>query len=61
MEKIRLGIIGVGNMGRGHIKNIVEGKCPEVEVAAVADIDSGKFEWAKENCLMLQLLIQHRI
>lgn len=49
MEKIRLGIIGVGNMGRGHIKNIVEGKCPEVEVAAVADIDSGKFEWAKEK------------
>ncbi|MDD4699307.1 MAG: Gfo/Idh/MocA family oxidoreductase [Oscillospiraceae bacterium] len=47
MKKICLGIIGVGNMGRGHIENIVSGKCPEVEVTAVADIDSAKFEWAK--------------
>jgi len=37
-QKVRLGIIGTGNMGSGHIKNIMEGKCPEIEVAAVADI-----------------------
>ena len=36
-ERIRLGIIGIGNMGSGHIRNILEGKCPEVEVTAVAD------------------------
>jgi len=38
-KKIRLGIIGVGNMGTGHIKNIEAGKCPEIELAAVADIN----------------------
>ena len=37
MDKVRLGIIGVGNMGSGHIENIVAGKCPEIEVTAIAD------------------------
>lgn len=49
MEKIRLGIIGVGNMGSSHIKNINAGKCPEIEVAAVADRRESRREWAKEN------------
>ena len=37
MEKVRLGIIGVGNMGSGHAQNILDGKCPEIEITAVAD------------------------
>lgn len=49
MEKVRLGIIGVGNMGSSHIKNINAGKCPEIEVAAVADRRESRREWAKEN------------
>ncbi len=44
MEKIRLGIIGVGNMGSGHLQNVIDGKCPKVEVTAVADIDPEKLE-----------------
>ena len=44
MEKVRLGIIGVGNMGSGHLRNVAEGKCPKVEVTAVADIDPKKLE-----------------
>ena len=49
MEKIRLGIIGVGNMGSGHAKKIVGGNAPDFVMAAVADIDPVKLEWAKEN------------
>ncbi|MBP3541663.1 MAG: Gfo/Idh/MocA family oxidoreductase [Clostridia bacterium] len=45
---IRLGIIGIGNMGSGHMKNILEGKCPDFEMAAVADINPARLEWAKE-------------
>lgn len=30
MEQVRLGIIGVGNMGSGHTANIMAGKVPEV-------------------------------
>ena len=49
MEKIRLGIIGIGNMGSNHAKNIKEGKCPEIELVAVADTNPDRIEWAKQQ------------
>ena len=49
MRKVKLGIIGVGNMGSGHLKNIKEGLCPELEVAAVADINPDRLKWAREQ------------
>ena len=49
MEKVRLGIIGVGNMGSGHAQNILDGKCPEIEITAVADRREARRQWAKET------------
>lgn len=49
MKKLRLGIIGIGNMGTGHYNNIKNGKCPEIEVTAIADINPDRIQWAKEN------------
>lgn len=49
MQKVRLGVIGVGNMGSSHIKNSLEGKMPEIEITAVADIKPDRLEWAKEQ------------
>ncbi|RZT02280.1 Gfo/Idh/MocA family protein [Cuneatibacter caecimuris] len=49
MDKVRLGIIGVGNMGSGHSQNLVEGKVPEIELTAVADLKENRRQWAKEN------------
>ena len=49
MEKVRLGIIGIGNMGSSHIKNSLEGKMPEIEITAVADIKPDRLEWAKKQ------------
>ena len=43
-EKLTLGIIGAGNMGSKHLSNILAGKCPEIEVTAVADRDPAKLE-----------------
>ena len=48
-KKIRLGIIGVGNMGAGHAANIKNGLCPEFEVVAVADILPSRLKWTKKN------------
>ncbi len=48
MDKIKLGIIGVGNMGSGHLRNVAEGKCPKVEVTAVADTNPEKLENARK-------------
>ena len=48
-DQVRLGIIGSGNIGKTHIKNILDGKCPEIELAALADHDPKKLTFAKEN------------
>ena len=48
MAKVRLGIIGAGNMGSGHIKNYLAGKLPEIEITAVADRRESCRAWAKE-------------
>ena len=48
-KKIRLGIIGIGNMGSGHACNVVDGNCPDFELAAVADINPARKEWAQKR------------
>ena len=47
-KKIRLGVIGVGNMGTSHVRHVVEGKCPAFEIKAVADLKPERLEAAKE-------------
>lgn len=49
MEKIKLGIIGIGNMGSGHASNIKNGKCPEIELVAIADSNPERLGWAKQQ------------
>lgn len=49
MAQIKLGIIGVGNMGSGHSYNILNGLCPEVKLTAVADRKEDRRIWAKET------------
>lgn len=48
-QKIKVGIIGVGNMGSGHANNIKNGLCPEIELVAVADINPDRLKWTREN------------
>ena len=48
-RKIQLGIIGIGNMGTGHAKNILTGQCPEFELKAAADINPDRLAWARES------------
>lgn len=49
MDKIKLGIIGIGNMGTSHSKNILGGLTPEIELAAVADRREVRRQWCREN------------
>lgn len=48
-KKIRLGIIGIGNMGSGHACRVVDGECPDFVLTAVADINPARQEWAKKR------------
>ena len=47
MEKVRLGVIGVGNQGSNYLKSAAAGNLPEIEITCIADIDERKFERAK--------------
>lgn len=49
MEKIRLGILGMGNMGSGHFQNVLDEKCPSVTVSAVCDINPEKLKMPAEK------------
>ena len=48
-KKIRVGIIGIGNMGSGHAKFIKLGLCPNIEITAIADTNKDRLEWAKKQ------------
>lgn len=48
-SRVKTGVIGVGNMGSKHVENILAGKIPEMELAAIADVDPKRLEWAARN------------
>lgn len=49
MKKVKVGIIGVGNIGSTHAKNIVNGLCPDLDLVSVADHNPNRIEWCKQN------------
>lgn len=48
-QKLRFGIIGIGNMGSSHCLSLVQGKVPHGELAAVCDINPQRLAWAQEH------------
>lgn len=50
MEKVRLGVIGIGNIGTAaYLKNITDGEVPGMEITAVCDWDADRRKFVKEN------------
>ncbi|MFI3206702.1 MAG: Gfo/Idh/MocA family oxidoreductase [Clostridia bacterium] len=49
MSKPRLGIIGIGGMGYGHAKRVLDGTLTEFDLTAVADINPARLDVAKED------------
>lgn len=48
MDKMRIGIIGIGSMGSKHAGQIANGEVPGAQLAAVCDCNSERLTWAKE-------------
>ncbi|MBQ1985214.1 MAG: Gfo/Idh/MocA family oxidoreductase [Clostridia bacterium] len=46
---VKMGIIGVGNMGSAHAKSLFAGNINGMELGAVCDIAKSKRKWANEN------------
>ena len=49
MDKVKIGIIGYGNMGTSHVNNIMRGKVPKMELCAVCDTDGERCSAFKEK------------
>lgn len=49
MSKLRMGIIGVGNIGTGHVENILAGMCPEIVLTAAADRRESRRAWIRDH------------
>lgn len=49
MENVKVGIIGIGNMGSEHAKLISSGAIEGLTLCAVADRKEGRRIWAKDN------------
>ncbi len=47
--KLKIGIIGFGNMGGGHARNLTAGSIPEAELTAICDIDAERRAAAREK------------
>lgn len=46
MEQVKIGIIGLGNMGSAHTLSIRDGKVPGMVLGALCDIAEERREWA---------------
>lgn len=49
MKTVRVGVIGIGNMGSSHARQIANGQVPGAVLSAVADVNSARLEWANQE------------
>lgn len=49
MSEVKVGVIGIGNMGSIHTKQLDGGEVNGARLTAVCDIDENRLQWAKDN------------
>jgi predicted dehydrogenase len=49
MDRVRVGIVGIGGMGSSHARYIASGEVPGAELVAVADVSGERLERARRN------------
>ena len=49
MEQVRFGIIGIGNMGTGHLDSLGNHYIENAVVTAVCDIRPERLDYVREN------------
>ena len=50
MDKVRIGVVGIGNMGSSHCKQLVKGLVKDAELVAVCDLKQERLDWVTQNC-----------
>lgn len=46
---VRIGVVGIGNMGRSHVMHLMEGKVKNGKLTAVCDIKPERLKWVEEE------------
>lgn len=49
MDKVRIGIVGLGNMGTGHADYLIDGQVKGAELVSVSDIRPERLQQAREQ------------
>lgn len=49
MKEVRIGIVGIGNMGSAHAMQIFHKKVEGLALSAICDIQPKRLEWGKEH------------
>ncbi|TVY09463.1 Gfo/Idh/MocA family protein [Paenibacillus cremeus] len=49
MEQVRIGLIGIGNMGKNHTKYLMDKEIKGGVLTAICDKDPARFGWVKSN------------
>ena len=49
MNQVSVGVVGIGGMGSHHARNIFNGAVRNARLAAVADINPARLDWAKQE------------
>lgn len=50
MEQVRIGIVGLGNMGMAHASDLINGGVKGAILTAVCDVQHERLGWARERC-----------
>lgn len=59
-QKVRFGIIGIGNIGNFHFTNLLTGKVPDGVLAAACDLKPDRLAWAREHAPVLPLFEDYK-
>lgn len=49
MESVRIGIVGIGNMGSSHCHKLMDGEVTNAILSAVCDVKEARRDWARET------------
>ncbi len=49
MSEVKIGVIGIGNMGSSHCQKLFDGEVRNAELVAVCDVKEDRLKWAKET------------
>lgn len=58
MNQVKLGIIGLGNMGSGHCNNILAGLTPELKLTAAQTCGSPDATGQRRRCPMMSFFLK---